>query len=457
MAKLIQHDVKKTLFRMAFPMLAGTVAMNAYNLVDTWFVSKLGTIPLAAMGFTFPVVMLFTFIAGGVGTGVTTLTSHAIGRADKTTAARIVTHGVILIVLISALLSVAGYLNIDPIFTRLGADDRTLPFVKGYMRTWYAGAVFMAFPMMGNGILIALGDSKSASSFMVTGALVNCVLDPILIFGLLGFPALGIFGAALATVIAQAVSSIWLFFLLTIKHRHLHLRHPEFISFVSSCRRIMGFAIPGSISMVLMPISSAVITALISRHGNEAVAAAAAAGRVEMFAFVIPMALGISLVPFVSQNFGAGRFDRIHEAKVYATRFAFFYGIFIACVFYVTAPLLAGIFTTDDTVTKIFILYIHTIAFGYGMMEIHRYCGFFLTGIHRPASATILNAVRVLVLLIPLSFLGNSYWGIQGIFSGRLATDLTAGAIAIIWVSIVLNSRKRTGAEIVEDAATPPN
>lgn len=438
MSKLTEDKVVVTLFRMAFPMLVGTVAMNTYNLIDTWFVAQLGTIPLAAMGFTFPVVMLLTFIAGGIGAGVTSLTSHALGRGDLKTASRIVTHGLLLTMLVSGVIAVAGYLGINRIFSALGADAQTLPLVTQYMRVWYIGAIFMAFPMMGNGVLISLGDSKSASCFMALGAVLNCVLDPIMIFGRLGIPALGISGAALATVIAQTVSSIWLFYLLFVKHKLLNLPHLELGLFLRSSRLIMGFAIPGSISMILMPISSAVITSLMSRHGNEAVAGASAAGRIEMFAFVIPMALGISLVPFVSQNFGAGRFDRIHEAKVYSIRFALLYGAAIALLFFLTAPLLARLFTDDGKVEAIFTLYIRIIAFGYGLMEVHRYCGLMFTGIHQPVSSTLLNAFRVLVLLIPLSLLGNRYLGFIGIFIGRLVTDFAAGGVSFLWISRAL-------------------
>lgn len=439
--KLVEHSVKRTLFSMALPMLVGTIAMNAYNLADTWYVSRLGTIPLAAMGFTFPVVMLFTFLAGGIGTGITALTSHAIGRADKPAASRIVTHGVLFMVLFAAILSVVGYMTIDAVFTRLGADGNVFPFVQRYMRIWYAGAVTMIFPMTGNGILIAMGDSRSASLFMATGAVLNCIFDPIMIYGWLGFPAMGIAGAALATVIAQFIAAAWLFYLLTYKHKLLHLTRPDFSVFTTTIRTILGFAIPGSISMMLMPISAGVITALLSRHGNEAVAAASAAGRVEMFAFVIPMALGMSLMPFISQNYGAGRMDRIRQAKRYSMNFAFIYGIAIALIFFVAAPAMARIFTDDATVMTIFIAYVRTISFGYGMMEIHRYSGFMMTGMHKPVYATLLNMVRVVVLLIPLSYVGSVVWGVRGIFYGRLVTDIAAGMIGVLWVGNIMQRK----------------
>jgi len=99
------------------------------------------------------------------------------------------------------------------------------------------------------------------------------------------------------------------------------------------------------------------------------------------------------------------------------------------------APWLARVFSDDPKVVAILVAYVRIIAFGYGMMEVHRYCGFFLTGIHRPISATLLNAVRVLAFLIPLSVLGARLGGVRGVFFGRLATDLAVGSIGLVWVS----------------------
>ena len=425
---------------MAFPMLAGTFAMNAYNLTDTWFVSRLGTLSLAAMGFTFPVVMLLVCVAGGIGTGVTTLVSHAIGRHDHDGAARLMSHGISLILGVALVMSIGGYLSIGPVFRALGADAKTLPLVGEYMRTWYLGALFMSLPMVGNGILISAGDSKSASSLMVFGAALNVILDPIMIFGYLGFPAMGIRGAALATVIARAFSTAWLLLLLYKKHRLLVFRAWGLAEYGASIRRIMGFAVPSILSMGMMPLSATVITRILSSFGNEAVAASGAAGRIEMFAFVVPMALGISLTPFVSQNFGADRVDRVHEAHRAATGFALLYGGLIGVAFFLGAPWLARAFSGDPKVAVILASYIRIICFGYGMREVHRYCGFFLTGLHRPASATALNAVRVVVLLIPLSCLGGYLGGVNGVFWGRLTTDLLGGSIGLLWISRVSRS-----------------
>lgn len=437
---LVREGVGRTLFGMAFPLLAGTFAMNAYALTDTWFVSRLGTVPLAAMGFIFPVVMLLMCVAMGIGTATTTLVSHALGRHERGQATRLIAHGLTLMGVIAALLSVAGYLLMTPVFSHLGADETVRPLIAAYMRTWYAGAVFMAIPMMGNGILISAGDSRAASGVMMLGPIVNMILNPILIFGWLGCPALGIRGSALATVIAQAVSTFRLLYLLHTRHRLLIWQAHIWHGFAASVRRMAGFAVPSILSMILMPVSATIITRILSRFGHEAVAASGAAQRIEMFAFVIPMALGMSLTPFVSQNFGAARMDRVRAGYSVATRFALGYGGLVALLFFSVAPWLASIFTDNPKVAATLVAYIRIISFGYGMMEVHRYCGFVLTGLHKPATTTVLNVIRVVGLLIPLSCLGAWHWGLKGVFAGRLATDLVSGSIGLAWVSRVLKA-----------------
>jgi len=436
---LVRGGVGRTLFSTAFPLLAGTFAMSAYNLTDTWFVSRLGTVPLAAMGFTFPVVMLLACVAIGMGTAITALVSHAMGRHDHDDASAITTHGLMLILGVIAVLSLIGYLLMEPIFTKLGADKQTLPLVAQYMRIWFAGTMFMVMPITCKGVLISAGDSKSASLVMFVGPLLNIILDPIMIFGHFGFPAMGIRGAALATIIARAVATVWILHLFLSRHKLLAFKQrygPQ--GFLSSSKRITRFAIPSVLSMILMPISATVITKIVSGFGREAVAACGAAQRMEMFAFVIPMALGMSLTPFISQNFGAGRMDRVNTGFRFAAVFALLYGGIIAIAFFAFAPLLASVFTSDPLVAKTLILYIRIISFGYGMMEVHRYCGFILTGLHKPSSTTLLNIIRIVVFLIPLSLLGARFWNLKGVFTGRLITDLITGCIGLIWITIAL-------------------
>lgn len=436
--KLTRGSVGGALFRMAVPMLGGTFAMNAFNLTDTWFVSQLGTVPLAAMGFSFPVVMLLMCIVRGVGTGGTAVVSHALGQGDVTRARQVTTHTLILALSVVAAIALVGLLTIDPLFRALGAGDDVLPLIRQYMTVWYAGVAFMVLPMMINDIIRATGDTVLPSLLMVLGSVLNMILDPLMIFGLLGCPALGIQGAALATVISRGVTCIAAFWVLHRRHGLLLLGVPSFAAMARSWRRVLYIGVPTAFSNILMPISGAVIVRIISRFGVGAVAACGAGQRIEMFAFMIPMCLGISLVPFVGQNVGADRMDRVRQARTQSMSFAFLFGVFSCAMFFVLAPEFAALFAKDDAVARILTRYLRIVSIGHGLMEVHRYSGFFMNGAHRPLHAMGVNALRVVVLLIPLSFAGGHLFGLYGVFWGRAVTDITAGLIGILWSGVVL-------------------
>jgi len=158
---------------------------------------------------------------------------------------------------------------------------------------------------------------------------------------------------------------------------------------------------------------------------------------------MIPMTVGISLIPFIAQNYGAGRVDRIKQARKMTMTFAFFYGIFIAFVFIVFARDMATFFSTEQAVIEILCSYIYITCMGYGLLEIHRYAGFILTGLHEPIHSSALNIIRAAVLLIPLSIAGRLFLGLSGIFWGRLATDVAAGLLGIYWSGKILASKDR--------------
>lgn len=438
MPLLVRDRVLPTIMRMAVPMLAGTFAMNAYNLTDTWFVSRLGTDPLAAMSFTFPVIMLLMFIMRGLGTGAMTVVAHALGRGKQKTAARITTHAAFLSSAVALFLTIAGLLTIKPLFTRLGAQGDVLVLTQQYMWIWYCGMVIRVLQMMFADIIIGTGNTRAVSFLMVSGTVLNFILDPMMIFGLWGCPKMGIQGAALATVISEALVLAAAFYFI---HKRYHLilfvSHTR-LRIVASWRRILRIGIPTTLSSILTPISAAIVIKIVSGFGQAAVAATGVASRIEMFAFMIPMTVGMSLVPFVAQNYGAGRLDRIRTARKGAMLFALAFGFFIAVVFLFIARPLGGLFSSDPEVVDILVRYIYITCFGYGFLEVHRYAGFCMTGIHQPVASAFLNTIRVMVLMIPLAYFGAKFFGISGIFWGRLATDVCSGVIGIMWTGRVL-------------------
>lgn len=443
MSKLVNENVLITITKMALPMLAGTFAMNMYNLTNAYFVSRLGTNALAAISFTFPVIMFLMFTTRGLSTGAMTLVAHAIGGKDITTASKITSHAILFAIGFAIILSIAGLLSIEFVFSKLGASGEVLEITTQYMRIWYLGAVIMVLQTITSDILIGTGNTKIISFLMVSGTLINGFLDIGLIFGNFGLPKMGIAGAAWATLISQAASLFGALYLLNHKMKLINFNKLELSAVFNSWIKILKFGVPGALGMVLTPISSAVITKLIAEYGDAAVAASGVATRIEMFAFMIPMTVGMSLIPFVAQNFGAGRLDRIRQARKGTMTFAFLYGVLISGVFLIIIDPMAKLFSTDQAVIDVLKSYIYITCAGYGLLEIHRYSGFCVTGIHEPMQATILNVIRIICLLLPLSILGEKLFHLHGIFWGRLATDLLAGTIGIHWSGKIL-ARKET-------------
>ena len=176
---------------------------------------------------------------------------------------------------------------------------------------------------------------------------------------------------------------------------------------------------------------------MIAGFGQAAVAACGAGGRIEMFAFMIPMALGISQVPFIGQNWGAGRLDRVNLCREYSNRFALYWGVCIALAFLLASNALAALFSTDPRVVDILALYLCIIPLGYGMREIHRYVGFSFNAVGRPMNSAGINALRIVGLLIPCTVLGARWFGLQGVFWGTVAADVTSACLALLWARVV--------------------
>lgn len=431
-AEYIHGPVGTTMLKTACAMLAGTLAMSGYNLADTFFVGQLGgEAPLAAMGFTFPVVMFVGCIFHGTGGGIMATMAHALGRNDSKQAALLVSSGLLLVSIMAVLLAAIGILSADWLFAAFGAEGETLVQVRRYMDVWYFGCFTAGLSMEGNKALIAAGKPKSASGMTILGMLVNVALDPLFIFGFGPVPGMGIRGAAIATVLSQMVSAGTIIVILR-RAELLHFRRIALPRLFEAWRAIIRYAIPGILGMLLFPIGNAVTTRITASFGDAAVAAVSAASRLEMVAFVFPMAVGITLMPMIAQNYGAKLYSRVRQCLRFAIGTAAFFLIIMGAVFIIFAPKIVVFFTPEQSVQEIMVMYLRIIPYGLFMVEIFRFSGFAFTGCGRPNTDAWLKATRVIGLHIPLSLLAMVLGNLPGLFWARLASDILSGIIALI-------------------------
>jgi putative MATE family efflux protein len=434
-ARLTEGPVGRTLLALALPMVVGLFAVIGFNLADTYFVAQLGTHPLAAMGFTFPVTMVVTSLALGLGTGTTSALSRAIGEGDRHRVQALATSALTLALTTALLVAIAGLATLGPVFSLLGATRDLLPLVRAYMVLWYLGIPFIVVPMVGNAAIRATGDTRSPSAIMITAAGINLVLDPLLIYGLLGCPRLELRGAAIATVVARATT---LAVSLSILHFREHLlTRPCWAETVAGWRQILYVAVPAAATNLLAPIAFGIITRLAAHFGPEAVAAVGTANRIEALSLIAIMALGASLVPFLGQNWGAGKLDRIHHAQGLAYRFAHAWGGLTWLIFLVAAPMIAALFTDDPEVSHHIVQYLWIVPASYGLHGTTLLTAALFNATNRPLVAAAIQTTRMFVLYVPGAMLGAHLAGLAGMFTGLCLANGAAGlgAWLVAWRS----------------------
>ena len=431
--RLTEGKVGLQLFKLTLPMMWGFFTLFAFTLADTFFVGQLGTQQLAAMTFTFPVIMVLESVAIGLGTGASSVIARAIGEGDRYKVKSLTTNSLILSVLIVTVLVFLGLITTKPLFQALGAAEEVLPLIEDYMNIWYLGMIFLVVPMVGNNAIRAAGNTIVPSTIITVAAFVNIALDPILIFGLGGFPRLEIQGAALATLIARATTMAASLIFLHFREKMLLLALPNAKEVWQSWKSILHVGIPAAATYTIIPVSIGFITSLIAVYGDEAIAGFGIASRVEGFATLTLFALSASMAPFVGQNWGAKKYSRIDRALQLSFQFCLFWGTFVAIVFAFGAYGIASMFESNPNVVKTAATYLTIVPVSYIALGIVFVCSSAFNALGKPLPSVIMNLTRMLVLYVPLAYLGSWLFGINGIFVSACLSNLIVGIGTFIW------------------------
>ena len=433
-AQLTQGSITRILLKMTASMMIGFIAGAAFSITDAYFVSRLGTNALAAMGFTFPVTMVVFGISMGIGVGANSVISRTIGQGNYHKVKRLTADSLFLSLLLVGVSIILGLLTIEPLFKALGADENTLPLVTDYMQIWYIGVAFLIIPIVGNNAIRATGDTLSPSIIMVIDIGLNIILDPILIFGFGPIPAMGMKGAAIATVFCRSLALVASLYILGKRKKMLTGEKPLLRDLWRSWKAILYVGMPASISHVLMPLSAAIIIRIVSIFGTEAVAAFSAGVSIERFATIPIMALAASLLPFIGQNWGAGNFLRVKQATKNANIFIILWGLLSAVIIAGIAPWIANFFSKDPNVIKYLVMFLYIIPIAYAFRGICHNAYSAMNAINHPYHSTINILIRLFVFTIPLAALGAFIWGFRGLLFAIVLAETASSITTSRWV-----------------------
>nr|WP_319395300.1 MATE family efflux transporter [uncultured Desulfobacter sp.] len=414
-------------------MVLSSMGMIVFNLVDTFFVGRLGGVALAAVSFTFPVIMVLGSISHGLNAGITVYVSRAAGKGDVHQAVIVATRGLILALMVVTIFSAIGLGTMETMFTRLGADHSTLPLIKAYMCVWYPGAVFFVVPAAAYATIFGLGDTRTPSVIILVTALLNAGLDPFLIFGIGPCPALGVSGAAIATVIARAAGFVYLLGRPLIRKKIFTIGRFQQTSIFRDWARILQVGGPGIAIKLTAPAFSGMITRMVADFGSSAVAGFGIALRLEIL-FLIFINAVVQVMPvFIGQNLGAGKKTRIRKGISFANRFFLVCGIVVYLFALTLAGPVARLINPGPDIVKITVLYMNLVPVSYGFYAMMQMTVSILNVLHRPILSTGIVVAQIFGVFLPLGLLGGSCFGLPGIF-GALAVSWTIAGIFSAWL-----------------------
>jgi putative MATE family efflux protein len=437
---LTSGPVAAHLRRQATPFGLGLVAIFSFEAADLFFISKLGDAPLAAVSFTMPVIWLIYGIGIGFEAGAASCVSRAIGRRDQRQAARLTTDTMVLGTAVALLLALLGLSSLGPVFSLLGATPELMPLVTDYMQIWYWVAPLDIALWTSLASMRARGNTLFESKVITGAALLNLVLDPIFIFGLFGFPRLEVAGAALATLVSTACMLLFTLVWLSQRLRVYASPLAPFRTILASWRHMLAIGIPAMITNAIIPVSAGIVVAMLATFGVDAVAGYGIAMRIEPI-FLIPFyALSAVSSPFFGQNFGSDQYDRLLEARRVITRFCLGFGLALAIVLIAIAQPLTGLFSTSPSIQGVAVHYLWIVSLSYGAYGLVMSCNASFNGMGKPMPGVIVSACRVLIVFLPLAFIGRSLFGIGGLFAAATLSNLMMGMVAFFWLGRAINA-----------------
>ena len=427
-------SVKKLMAQMAVPALVGQVINLLYNVVDRIYIGhipEIGGLALTGVGLFTPILMLITAFAMLAGAGGAPRAAIAMGKGEKDTAEKIVGNCFTVLMILAVILTAVFYAAAPALLRWFGGSDATLPYAVTYSRIYILGSVFVLIVMGMNTFITTQGFAKFSMLTTVIGAVINIVLDPIFIFLL----DMGVAGAALATVLSQAVSALWILRFLTGKQTILKLKPAN----LKLERRIilpcLGLGISSFVMISTESVLSISFTSSLARYGGDlAVGAMTVLTSINQLVTMPLSGICQGGQPLISFNFGAKKFDRVKEA---------FYCQFGICVTYTVVfwgllmllpQVFAGIFTSDTALVtytawalRIFLAGVFSVGFQISCQQAFMALG-------QAKVSLLLACLRKLILLIPLIFILPLFMEdkVFAVFVAEPVSDILAATVTTV-------------------------
>ena len=424
--KLGTAPIGRLVLTMALPAVIAQLVNVLYNIVDRIYIGHIadvGRLALTGLGVCFPILMLIAAFSAFVGAGGAPLASIQLGKGNREEAEKILGNGVTILLCFSVILTLVFHLFKEPLLYAFGASDDTIVYALQYIGIYLWGTIFVQAAIGLNTFITCQGQAKIAMFSVLIGAIINIVLDPILIFGF----NMGVRGAALATVLSQACSAIWVVYFLLSKKSSIRIK-PKHLK--PNWKIIGGIAALGVSPFVMQSTESLiniVFNSGLQKHGGDLYVGSMTILQSVMQLFVMPVqGITMGTQPIISYNYGAKNFDRVKKTFKCSLGVTFTFTT-LCCIAAILFPTLFGrLFTTETELLDLIKRVMPIFMGGIWIFGIQMACQSAFMGMGQAKISLFLALLRKVILLIPLALILPNFAGVMGIYYAEPIADIVA-------------------------------
>ncbi len=440
--------VKKLLVSMSLPMMASMLVQALYNIVDSIFVSRISENALTAVSMAFPLQTLMIALAGGTCVGINAILSRALGEKDFAKADKTAENGIFLALLSYLLFLVIGLTVVGPFYRSQTQDAEIIAYGEQYLTIILTFSFGIFGQFIFERLLISTGRTMLSMITQGTGAIINLILDPILIFGLLGAPKMGIRGAAAATVAGQIIAAVIACVLNVKKNKEINIRLKGFRPDGAMIAQIYRIGVPSIIMQSIGSLMVYIMNKVLIGFSSTAVAVFGVYFKLQSFIFMPIFGLNNGLIPIVAYNYGAGKRDRMMKTWRFAWVLATVIMLFGVIAFEVFPTPLLKIFDASDEMLAIGRVALRVIGVHFPVAAYCIVTGSMFQALGTSVYSMITSIMRQIVVLIPAAILLAQLGNVDYVWwSFPIAEVMSAAATTFFFNRIYKNIISRIGTE----------
>jgi len=428
------EPIGKLLLKYSVPAIIGMLVNALYNLVDRMFIGHIpdvGPMAITGVGVTMPIMTVIMAFSMLIGIGSATNISIKLGQGKGKEAEQIVGNATSLLIILGIFLTIIGLVFVNPLLRSFGATDQTIIYAKEFIEIILLGTIFNVFAFAFTHMARADGSPRLAASVMIVGCVLNTILDPIFIFVF----NLGIQGAAIATVIAQAITAIWLLFHFTKGSSQLKIRPYAMKLDTHIIRTILAIGIaPFSMQLAASAVQVFANNTLMAYGGDLAIGAMTIINSIALFFLMPTIGINQGAQPIIGYNHGAKQYHRSKKAFIYSIISAAIILAVDAVVVQMFPEVLIGLFNNDPALAKVSVEGLKIFLFALPLLSISVVGSNYFQSIGKAKISLFLSLLRQLIIFIPLLFILPRFLGLTGIWLAMPISDTIAALITLTFL-----------------------